>query len=886
MAQDTIDKIINIQFKYSELIEGITKTDGAISQVKKEIATFKADIKEFERDLKRGAISQDEYNRKMADYGKTLREDEQILKALSDQRRQYSKELQNNIKIETKAAGSVDQLKASIANLTVKYDALGKAEQKSPFGRQLAAKIRAQQEAYNQAKAELGDYRAQVGSYEESITRALGVNTKWISSLKSLATPLGALIGIVAGGVGVFKLFKASINSTQTTGDTMRTEVAGWTNAWELFKKSVATVDFSLFITNATEAIRSGRELAQVLDAVFERTNSTKIQRAMMSEENEILREALNNTTLSYKAREEAGEKYMANLKSIYDQEVQIAWDTKEAWLDATISTINTEGKLTEERKAQKKQELENFITEYNNNRDLIRQANEYLLAIDRLNRAESMLASSPMEAKLKAGEIEAAQKQIAQFSDQVVNYSRIVKEYNLTNDKQVKGVVDSIVQMANAESAYLRENRRVTNTINSNRNAAIQERKQAAKTQLDLGKQLSKSTLDLRQEGLEKDLELSRMRFAWERQELENKLKYDKTLTTESREAINQLILNMEERRYKEESEIRQRWSDKEFEEEARNAENRIRMRLKVQGEMDKLAGAQVKNKNYAGLNSGIQSEELKARQAIADEELRQAQQNLETITNMTEDEWSVRYESLQQYEIARLDAENRVQDAIRTTTRLAVQGEIDQLTATQDMIGGLRGLLGAFGSEFEGFAIAQQVLAVTQAIIDAQKATMAAMASSMALPPIAREIAFAKAKSMIDTQLGISLATIMAQTIPSFFSEGGLVTGPGTGTSDSIPARLSNGEAVMTARAVNDWGAMLSAMNVASGGNAIQVSNLPQRNDGMRGMKAMFREAMLEMPSPIVSVVDIDKGQKRVKVQNSLGKLGRKKIHLTAGY
>ena len=81
------------------------------------------------------------------------------------------------------------------------------------------------------------------------------------------------------------------------------------------------------------------------------------------------------------------------------------------------------------------------------------------------------------------------------------------------------------------------------------------------------------------------------------------------------------------------------------------------------------------------------------------------------------------------------------------------------------------------------------------------------------------------------------------------------------------------------MTAQAVNDWGAMLSAMNVASGGNAIQVSNLPQRNDGMRGMKAMIREAMLEMPAPIVSVVDINKGQKRVKVQNSLGKLGRKK-------
>lgn len=215
--------------------------------------------------------------------------------------------------------------------------------------------------------------------------------------------------------------------------------------------------------------------------------------------------------------------------------------------------------------------------------------------------------------------------------------------------------------------------------------NVANKIERQAAKTQLDLEKRLSKSTLELRQASLEKELELSRMRFAWERQELENKLKYDKTLTAKSREAINQLIMNMEERRYKEEAEIRQRWAAKEYEEDKRNEENRILMRLKIQGEMNQLAAAQVKNKNYAALNSGIQREELRARQAIADEELRQAQANLDAITQMAEEEWVAKYNTMQQYEIARLEAENRVQDAIRTTTQLAIQGEIDQLTATQ---------------------------------------------------------------------------------------------------------------------------------------------------------------------------------------------------------
>ena len=46
--------------------------------------------------------------------------------------------------------------------------------------------------------------------------------------------------------------------------------------------------------------------------------------------------------------------------------------------------------------------------------------------------------------------------------------------------------------------------------------------------------------------------------------------------------------------------------------------------------------------------------------------------------------------------------------------------------------------------------------------------------------------------------------------------FGVGGLVTGPGSGTSDSILAWLSNGEAVTRARAVDYWGlAMMRAIN-----------------------------------------------------------------------
>jgi len=53
-----------------------------------------------------------------------------------------------------------------------------------------------------------------------------------------------------------------------------------------------------------------------------------------------------------------------------------------------------------------------------------------------------------------------------------------------------------------------------------------------------------------------------------------------------------------------------------------------------------------------------------------------------------------------------------------------------------------------------------------------------------------------------------------------PSMFAEGGLVTGPGTAVSDSIPARLSNGESVINANSTAMFGGLLSAINEIGGG------------------------------------------------------------------
>jgi hypothetical protein len=105
---------------------------------------------------------------------------------------------------------------------------------------------------------------------------------------------------------------------------------------------------------------------------------------------------------------------------------------------------------------------------------------------------------------------------------------------------------------------------------------------------------------------------------------------------------------------------------------------------------------------------------------------------------------------------------------------------------------------------------------------------ATAAAKGAAQAAPLIAAGTSLTTGGTAIGTAaipLGASAAALQLaadtlllanETGGGGYAGGGLVSGPGSGTSDSIPARLSTGEFVMRAAAVHAWGAdRLAAMN-----------------------------------------------------------------------
>ena len=107
------------------------------------------------------------------------------------------------------------------------------------------------------------------------------------------------------------------------------------------------------------------------------------------------------------------------------------------------------------------------------------------------------------------------------------------------------------------------------------------------------------------------------------------------------------------------------------------------------------------------------------------------------------------------------------------------------------------------------------QQALAIANAVVGATSSAAATGPGAIAATP-----------TFIATLVGAvtaifgSIVSIFAETKTPKFATGVIgLNGPGTETSDSIPAYLSKGESVMTAKATKQFAPMLAQMEMAVG-------------------------------------------------------------------
>lgn len=159
-----------------------------------------------------------------------------------------------------------------------------------------------------------------------------------------------------------------------------------------------------------------------------------------------------------------------------------------------------------------------------------------------------------------------------------------------------------------------------------------------------------------------------------------------------------------------------------------------------------------------------------------------------------------------------ARFDAEKEI-EAERVAMKRA------SAAAIGGALGSISQLMAQMGEEESALAKASKVLALAQIAIETGVATATGISSAAGVPFPANIPAIASVIATIASGMASAITSVKSAK----FARGGLVEGPGTGTSDSIPARLSNGEAVMTAQATSMFAPLLSSLNQIGGGNAI---------------------------------------------------------------
>ncbi|MFV0469336.1 MAG: hypothetical protein ACK5MK_10465 [Dysgonomonas sp.] len=251
---------------------------------------------------------------------------------------------------------------------------------------------------------------------------------------------------------------------------------------------------------------------------------------------------------------------------------------------------------------------------------------------------------------------------------------------------------------------------------------------------------------------------------------------------------------------------------------------------------------------------------EDMLARLAINKQELESKnQQEMENDALMQE------YRDGKQAEDAEKKKEFDLEDLLSTKEKTQAM-----MSAYDTLYTGISDLMGEAAANNEVMAIFSKSMALFNIGISTAEALGNATKSAKGITAFDYAIQVATAIGVVLTNIAKAKKLLFAEKEPKApkFASGGYVSGSGSGTSDSIPALLSNGESVLTASATSMFSPMLSAFNQLGGGIPISTSHVSSQVMGEEMLSRAFAKAVQQMPNPVVSVEEINNTNSRVQV------------------
>ena len=261
---------------------------------------------------------------------------------------------------------------------------------------------------------------------------------------------------------------------------------------------------------------------------------------------------------------------------------------------------------------------------------------------------------------------------------------------------------------------------------------------------------------------------------------------------------------------------------------------------------------------------------------------ELLKLEEAVKDKSGLTDEDFMAAYEAQEKLTFAKLAEAQSLADLKKKINIEMLKDEQDtadkeieiqeqKANAMRAITGSLIDLVDAIGESSKAAAIASKVIALAQIAIDTGVAISKAVATSSA-----------KGFWGFLAEVGPFIAAIVANMASAIktvkgakFATGGDVSGAGTATSDSIPAMLSNGESVMTAAATSMFAPILSAFNQAGGGVPIYGQQTGNQAIGEDMLARAFAKGVESLPSPVVSVEEINNVGNRVKVIDNISSI-----------
>jgi len=376
---------------------------------------------------------------------------------------------------------------------------------------------------------------------------------------------------------------------------------------------------------------------------------------------------------------------------------------------------------------------------------------------------------------------------------------------------------------------------------------SAVDEEAERVKAVANLEKQLQEELNRIHLKGVADRRQRLQEQTDQEVEALRAKYHAQGELSNEGEEQLTKLI----NAKYAERDAMLTKWSD----------EEQMKL-LEMRAQNAQAAFKSIEDKNVSDLQfNELLAQQLEARMALLDA---QEQAELEKY----EGNEALKLEIKKRYDAMRLQLQQETNDeeVSRDEKKAEAQKKIEEEKnrALIEMKDAFKAFAEEMADQSKALAIAGKVIALGEIAVEQGKAIARGIAQAQAAGPFPLNIA-AIATTITAILTGITQAVKAVKSAK--FAEGGDVVGPGTDTSDSVPAMLSRGEAVMTAAAVRRYSPYLSAMNIDGGGVPIYgqgTETAAQQQDVIMQRMA----GVVDGIRPVVSVVDINAGQQRVRV------------------